>query len=336
MKYQFVPYRHSSEAFLEVENFLASSVTAFEQPRNWYIDRWNFTFTVSRVMHGASIPEWEACIGLWRDDAGKLVAMAHEEEQNGDVFFEFDRPETIHEELLFEMFAFAEKNCLKKRDGGRGFGIRIPQHDTLTAELALDRGYRKGDWSEPTAVRPIPSMKQERRTIGTTRATEPTYKDDPFGSSKSTSLTTPEKLPDLRLIEGLAVKPDRKALAHARAFGYAERIESIPPSIEAFKALLSAPSYRPELDLAFEDEQGDIACFVGLWFDPVSKTGILEPVGTIPAYRRRGLARELITEGERRLHVLGAERLIVGSDQPFYLAIGFLVYIRQDVWEYRG
>ena len=97
MKTVFTPYEHGANAFLEVERFLARSVAAFETPRNWFIDRWNFTYAVSRVMHGATVADWAKAIGLWRDEDGRIVAMAHEEEQRGDVFFEFDRPDRVGE-----------------------------------------------------------------------------------------------------------------------------------------------------------------------------------------------------------------------------------------------
>lgn len=313
MNYQFTPYHHSKESFLEVENFLAQSVNRFETPRNWFIDRWNFTSSVSRIMHGASIPEWEGAIGLWRGPTGRIAAMAHEEEQNGDVFFEFDDPETANSEgLLSEMFSFAERACVKNHNGGRGFALRIPRDETLAARMAVERGYQTGDWTDPLAMRRIGAFRKGGAT------------DEGLHSR------------GLSLIEGTAVSPARKALAHARAFGYANRTESIPVSEKAFEALLETPSYRPGLDLAYADQTGDIACFVGLWFDSVSKVGILEPVGTIPEYRRMGLAQRLIDEGERRLSILGATRLFVGSDQAFYRAIGFEVISRQDVWEFKA
>ncbi len=310
MKTVFTPYEHGANAFLEVERFLARSVAAFETPRNWFIDRWNFTYAVSRVMHGATVADWAKAIGLWRDEDGRIVAMAHEEEQRGDVFFEFDRPDRVGERLLGEMFAFAERACVKERNGGTGFGLRIPQSDRLTAALAAERGYRKGDYSEPLSVRPIP-----------------------YPSRDAESGEVPG---DLRLIDGAAVAPDRKAVAHARAFGYADKPEQITASVSAFENLAEAPSYRKGLDLALENGDGEIVSFVGLWLDPVSRLGVLEPVGTVPEYRKRGLARLLIAEGERRLERLGAERLFVGSDQEFYKAVGFRVIARQDVWEYRA
>ena len=309
MKYSFTPYVHSVEAFREVERFLGESHANYPHPRNWQIDRWNFTFTVSRTMHGESVQNWEKRIGLWRDESGRIKAIAHEEEQNGDVFFGFASPgaEAEEEAPIGEMFDFAERECALPRDGSSGFGLRIPQSDNLLADLASQRGYIKGSWSEPLSVRPIDFTRSEG--------------PDDEG---------------LEFVSGADVDPAKKAIAHAKAFGYAEKEENrIPSSIAAFEALASAPSYRPDLDLGWLAGSGEIVSFVGVWFDPVSRLAILEPVGTIPAYRRRRLAESLIEEGARRAAALGATALYVGSDQDFYRRIGFEVVLRQDVWEYR-
>ncbi len=314
LKHHFTPYRHGDAAFREVESFLSESAGRFAVPRNWFIDRWNFTFSVSRLMHRASVSEWESCIGLWRDDAGRIAAMSHEEEQNGDVFFQFADPETETEELLEEMFDFAEAACLKPRSGGLGFGLRIPRGDGAAARIAGNRGYLRGDWSEPLSSR---SLK----------------------GAGGADILKARPLPDgdCRLVEGAAVDPERKALAHAKAFGYYGTDGAVPLEAvtEGFAALRETPSYREDLDLALEDSRGNILCFAGFWLDRPSRLGIFEPLGTVPERRRRGLAGYLIDEGARRLAACGAETLYVGSDQAFYLASGFSVIARQDVWEYR-
>lgn len=314
MKYSFTPYVHGIEAFREVERFLGESHARYAHPRNWQIDRWNFTFTVSRIMHGESIENWERRIGLWRDERGRIACMAHEEEQRGDVFFEFTSPEAESEAPIDDMLDFAETVCALPRNGGTGFGLRVPTDDAFLAGIIARRGYAKADWSEPLSV----------RSIDWSRADAPSA---PAASSTAADLT---------LVSGDVVDPAKKAIAHARAFGYADSSpERIPLSVAAFAELRNAPSYRGELDLAWQNGTGDIVSFVGLWFDPVSRLAILEPVGTIPAYRRKRLAERLIAEGSRSVAALGAKALYVGSDQAFYRAIGFEVVISQNVWEYR-
>jgi len=309
MKLTFTPYAHSARAFSEIEEFASLSFRRFDPPRNWLVDRWNFTMTVSRVMHGASVEDWERGIGLWRDEGGVIRAIAHEEEQRGDVFFEFSDAGVFSPELFAEMIAFAERSCCKPRGDGLGFALRVPQGHELLVAMALARGYAKLEWSEPMSARP---------------------------AFRGGSAVAPPPPAGLHLAVGREIAPEAKALAHAWAFGYAERSpEQIPISALAFTELLNAPSYREDLDLALVTADGRVAAFVGLWVDPAAGYAILEPVGTIPEYRRRGLASWLIDEGERRVTRLGARRLFVGSDQPFYRAIGFETVLRQDLWEYR-
>lgn len=46
---------------------------------------------------------------------------------------------------------------------------------------------------------------------------------------------------------------------------------------------------------------GSVASFCTGWFDDVSLTAYLEPVATVSAHRRRGLARAVILEALHRL-----------------------------------
>jgi predicted N-acetyltransferase YhbS len=109
-------------------------------------------------------------------------------------------------------------------------------------------------------------------------------------------------------------------------------------SARAFARLPLAPDYRPDLDLVALAADGTPACMVGLWYDRYNSWGVLEPVGTNAAYRKRGLARALIGEGMRRLASIATadggrfDGLWVGSDQPFYLAVGFRVMNRWPIW----
>lgn len=59
---------------------------------------------------------------------------------------------------------------------------------------------------------------------------------------------------------------------------------------------------------------------------------MLEPVGTIPEYRRMGLGRVVIGEAVRRLANKGASKVYVGSDQEFYIALGFKRDFISNMW----
>jgi predicted N-acetyltransferase YhbS len=57
--------------------------------------------------------------------------------------------------------------------------------------------------------------------------------------------------------------------------------------------------------------------------DETNKFASLEPVGTVPEHCRKGLASAAVFEAIRRVADLVAERVFFGSDQEFYLALGF-------------
>ena len=64
--------------------------------------------------------------------------------------------------------------------------------------------------------------------------------------------------------------------------------------------------YRPDLDLLVLDHRDDVAAYALFWFDPVTATGLVEPVRTDDAHQRRGLARHLLTAGIDLLAEIGA------------------------------
>lgn len=94
--------------------------------------------------------------------------------------------------------------------------------------------------------------------------------------------------------------------------------------------------YRPDLDLVVHDAEGEVAAYGLFWFDPVTATGLVEPMRTEDAHQRRGLARHVLTAGVDRLARAGAGRIKIcfEPDNPaskhLYLSAGFEP-IRQTV-----
>jgi ribosomal protein S18 acetylase RimI-like enzyme len=73
------------------------------------------------------------------------------------------------------------------------------------------------------------------------------------------------------------------------------------PYLENYNNFTHSPVYDPELDVVAVDREGEIGAFAICWVDPVSKTGVFEPVGTHPDHQRRGLGRAVLQEGLRRM-----------------------------------
>jgi ribosomal protein S18 acetylase RimI-like enzyme len=97
----------------------------------------------------------------------------------------------------------------------------------------------------------------------------------------------------------------------------------------AYRRLRQAPGYRPDLDLVAVSPDGTLAAYCICWYDPISRSGEFEPVGTRAAYRGQGYGKAVVTEGLRRLWALGATSAIVfsgGTSEPanrLYASCGF-------------
>ncbi len=94
--------------------------------------------------------------------------------------------------------------------------------------------------------------------------------------------------------------------------------------------------YRADLDLIVWAADGLPAAHGLFWYDPVSATGLVEPMRTEDAHQRRGLARHVLTSGIDRLVDAGAERIKICFDPSnpasshLYLDVGFVPARRND------
>lgn len=70
----------------------------------------------------------------------------------------------------------------------------------------------------------------------------------------------------------------------------------------------------------------------GVWYTQ-GETAYIEPVATIPEFRKMGLAKAVVYEAINRAKKLGARRAIVISEQDFYFKIGFTVSSEIYCWE---
>lgn len=87
--------------------------------------------------------------------------------------------------------------------------------------------------------------------------------------------------------------------------------------------------YRPDLDLVVLDGHNAVAAYSLFWFDPETRTGLVEPMRTEEGHQRRGLARHLLTTGLDLLARAGAERIKIcfspnnKAARSLYLSVGF-------------
>jgi ribosomal protein S18 acetylase RimI-like enzyme len=101
---------------------------------------------------------------------------------------------------------------------------------------------------------------------------------------------------------------------------------------ESYRDVMAAWPYRADLDCVVVAPDGSFAASCLAWLDEENGVGELEPVGTVPAFRRRGLASAVCRFALRRLHEAGATQAVVCSSTPeakaLYESIGFREHTR--------
>jgi len=143
---------------------------------------------------------------------------------------------------------------------------------------------------------------------------------------------TREPTPDCGAPEGFEVRSvrvqDLEEIARGIrvVFGHGEWFTK-----EVLEQTSRASFYHDDLDLVVVDPDGKIASFCTFRLDSPSGVAELEPMGTLPEYRGRGLAKALLCEGFRRLEKYDPKLLYIdgAADNPaanrLYEATGFTV-----------
>ncbi len=98
------------------------------------------------------------------------------------------------------------------------------------------------------------------------------------------------------------------------------------------ETLAPPPHATYDHNVIIADAAGEYACFSGMWWVAANRLAYMEPLCTIPEYRRRGLAEAALSEHVRRLRPLGA-RYMTGGGDPFYRKIGYDRIIRPQYWK---
>lgn len=119
-----------------------------------------------------------------------------------------------------------------------------------------------------------------------------------------------------------------------QGFNHGNNVPTCKSAIEKRKVELSSPSVNLDLKIAVKSPEGEFVSFCGMWYDYKTENALVEPVATVPEYRKRGLGKAAVLEAVNRCAKLGAKRAYVGSGQQFYYNIGFVPYATETWWEY--
>lgn len=233
---------------------------------------------------------------LW-EDGGKLVGITCFEMNIGECFLVVDREHTY---LLSEMLAYAEKELSVVKNNKHTLSVWVTNKETEKIELLSENGYKKAHM-EPVRIF--------------------TY-NKPFLNGK---------LPEGFSIISLEDENDYNKIHDCLWKGF-DHGDNPDNDIDCRMLMQSGPNFRRDLTTVIKAPNGDYACFAGMWFDEKNKYAYLEPLATVPQYRKMGLATIALTEGMKKTKALGATYCFGGVPE-FYTAIGFETTCHREIWK---
>ena len=303
MKILFKEYDHSKD-FFKIRDFLQQTYNDEGELINWTIERWNYAVYFIRDMFELSMEEWSKTIGIWETEEGEIVSLIlNEAVGRGETFFQTN-PKYQEFITYHEMFDFAEEKLITEIDSNLLLRPRIRKGDNILEKIAKERGYSiLKDATETTSI------------IDLNR--DFSYPEIPKGYRIMTMAD------DNNIV--------KRTKAFAIAFGNWGTKYEVQPS--SYISLQEAPDYHKKLDVYIVAPDEEIVSFCLVWFDSKNKIGILEPVGTDPDHRRKGLAKAANYEAIKRVKEMGAKKVYVGDGQQFYLSIGFHHHQFNRIWE---
>lgn len=298
MSVQSRPYDPASD-FQRVRDFLIHTYQLTHMPYNWLVERWDYCKHFITKFIGSGTQQWEAEIRLWENESGDIVGVVNHEGRLGEAFLQI-HPDYHH--LETEMIAWAEENIYETVDNRRQLSVWVFGDDSHRTEVLQGRGYEH---------------------VGISRKFVRSLQD-PVSSAP---------LPDGYTLRSLRPDDDlaKRCYVMGRAFG------SEPLPVEIYQMLQQAQGYQLERDLIVEAPDGAFAAFTLVWYEPISKIGMYEPVGTDPDYQRQGLGRALMVAGFQLLRDLGATHVYVGTGTAIpanrlYESTGFDLCLTEYLW----
>lgn len=136
------------------------------------------------------------------------------------------------------------------------------------------------------------------------------------------------------LIDGTHVDYKKMAICFAKGFGNSEEIEPITDAdINGNFKRFNSPHANNSLTTVVVAPDGEYACALGMWYDESNKYAYLEPMATIPKYRRMGLGTIALMEAMKKTKALGATYCFGGPVMDYYPMVGFKITHQRELWK---
>lgn len=280
-------------------NFKSFDNSYYEKVRDFLIEisqensvhiNWNWARWEWMYFH----PEFDRSliekIGLWFSGEN-LVGAAIYDYYLGEAFLAARKG---FEELEQDILKYAIDNFCDEN----GLGIAVNDMDVRTKNLLEQNGFVKNEQTENILELTLKELNFEVKAI------------------------------EGIILESIDIKKD--LYQHQELLWKGFDHEGLVPLDEAVitrqKRLLSAPHLNPFLHVIAKNQYSEYVSYCGLWYDKKTDYAYVEPVCTIPKYRRQKIAKAVLTEALRRAKELGAKKAYVISDNGFYKSLGFQQY----------
>jgi len=289
------------EDFIRIRDFLVDSYSLTKYPFNWTFERWEYArhFVAPMIGGPGGIKYWEQNIGIWENEDNEIICtVCTEYPVPGEAFIQMNPGYLyVNEEVIY----YAEENLSKEENGKKELRIKMNDDNHQLKALIGKMGYAATGWYE--------------------YQTEYKIKNLPAGNLPS----------GFRII---SMEEENDIEARRKVLGLAFNHPEPPgwPSAFSYRELQKAPGYKKYLDIVITAPNHEYAACCIIWYDGKNQVGIIEPLGTHPGYRRRGLAREIILEGARRIANKGAKKIYGGPGLYFYQSVGFAVTHKYVEW----
>jgi hypothetical protein len=235
--------------------------------------------------------------GLW-EDKNELVGIACYEMDIGDCFISAKKG---CENLLPEMISYSENNLFKKENDKKVLSIWITDKENEKIKLLEKAGYQKV-YSEPVTIFPY---------------------EKPF----------PERnLPKGFSVLSLVDECDLGKIHDCIWYGFDHGPDPDPEEFDERTMTKNGPNFRTDLTTIIKAPNGKYVCYAGMYVDEQNKYAYLEPLATVPEYRRMGLATIALVEGMKKTKALGAKYCFGGAGE-FYYSIGFEIIANRELWK---
>ncbi|OJF77424.1 MAG: GNAT family N-acetyltransferase [Treponema sp. CETP13] len=225
-------------------------------------------------------------IGLWFDNE-KLVAIATYDYYNGEsvILVDNEHKYLYNDIILYSVKTFSDQD---------GLGIAVNDDDTeLTAKL-IGNGFQINEGTENILVKDLSENLNYQLANGLT----------------------------IKHIEGTCDAMKFNEVLW-KGMDHEGDVQTDDATIKSMERMLSAKHINYKL-INYVDDHGTWAAFCGCWFMKGTDYAYVEPVCTLPDYRKKGIGKAVVYESLLRCKKAGAKKAFVISDMEFYKKLGFV------------